>query len=413
MDSKKKLLETIRKELRPCEEAVKEAQTMLKTIKKALKGIQAEPVLGGSIAKGTFLKNDYDADIFVVFNKKYAGQDISALLEKALKTAKIKYEKVHGSRDYFQVKEKILYEIVPVLEVKKNEVPENVADMSPLHVEYFLKKAKNNKKIRDDIRLTKAFMKSAGVYGAESYIKGFSGHVVDLLILNYGSFEELTKAAAKWKKRTIIDIEKKSKHPLITLNASKIKGKLIVIDPVQPERNSAAALSDENFEKFVKHCKSFNKKPLKKYFEQKTVEQKILEIKKRNKTIHIIELIPIKGKKDVSGSKALKIKEYLEAQLKENDFFVKESEWEYTENKATIIIVPEKSSIDKTKNIKGPPSKMKRHAEAFKKKHKNAVEKDGFYSAVITRKFTDSKKFLENKLKDEYVKERCVTSKIF
>jgi tRNA nucleotidyltransferase (CCA-adding enzyme) len=41
---------------------------------------------------------------------------------------------------------------------------------------------------------------------------------------------------------------------------------LVVIDPTDPKRNVAAALSEENFIKFVKSCERFVKKPCEKFF---------------------------------------------------------------------------------------------------------------------------------------------------
>ena len=74
-------------------------------------------VLGGSGAKGTWLKT-FDADIFVLFNyKKYQDKSdkLSDILEKTLKK-KFKITRLHGSRDYFQIKkEGFTFEIVPIL----------------------------------------------------------------------------------------------------------------------------------------------------------------------------------------------------------------------------------------------------------------------------------------------------------
>ena len=79
-------------------------------LKKA--NLNATAMVGGSLAKGTYLKNP-DIDIFVQFDKKYIKEDISELLKKAIKTLKSKV--IHGSRDYFQVKS---FELVPVIKIK-------------------------------------------------------------------------------------------------------------------------------------------------------------------------------------------------------------------------------------------------------------------------------------------------------
>ena len=82
--------------------------------------IKAIAVAGGSIAKDTNLRNDFDIDIFVKFDVAYKDDDLSMLLEKVLGNVKgLSFERVHGSRDYFQVNNKLSFEIVPVLDIKK------------------------------------------------------------------------------------------------------------------------------------------------------------------------------------------------------------------------------------------------------------------------------------------------------
>ena len=269
-----KLLQKISKQIYPEKKIIREVDEFIKKINKEikLKKIKAVAVKGGSIAKGTFLKDDHDVDIFVKFNE---DKDISKLLGKILK--KFKPELVHGSRDYYQIKNKLVYEIVPVLNIKKIEQIKNVTDMSPLHVKW----VKKFPKYADDIRLAKQFCKAIKVYGAESYIKGFSGHVLDILIINYKGFLNLLKASQKWKKYSVIDFYGYHKgKALRNLNRSKISP-LIVIDPIQLERNAAAALSEERINIFKEAAKKFLKNQNESFFIKKKYE--INENKKKYK----------------------------------------------------------------------------------------------------------------------------------
>jgi tRNA nucleotidyltransferase (CCA-adding enzyme) len=254
------LLKKTIKRIRPVK--MPEVDSTIKKINSVLKN--ARCVAGGSLAKKTNLRNDFDIDLFARFDYSLRKKDLSNLLEKALKKVFKKVERVHGSRDYFQVKNKITFEIVPVLNIKSYKKAENVTDMSPFHVEYVNKKL--NSKLRNEIRLAKQFCKSIRVYGAESYIQGFSGHVLDLLILYYGSFVQLLEQASVWGNRVIIDVDKKLKDPMKELNESKTVSPLIVVDPIQPDRNAAAALSQEKFELFKKKSREFLQKPSEKYF---------------------------------------------------------------------------------------------------------------------------------------------------
>ena len=372
--------------------------------------LSAKAVLGGSLAKGTFLKEGFDVDVFVRFDKKYKDEELSELLEKVLKKSELKYLRVHGSRDYFQIKDKRVFEIVPVLKVNSWKEAKNVADMSPLHVSYFNKKAGNDEKIRNQIRLTKMFMKSIGIYGAESYIKGFSGHVADILILQHGTFLNLIKKASKWKERTIIDIEKHQKHPEMTMNESKIVSPLIVVDPVQEDRNASAALSKENYFLFIKKCNEFLKKPSIEYFKIKRFDEKIAEhLNKLKEPVKnfIISITPLKGKKDVIGTKVMKIKEFLEASLEKNDFNVNSSFWEFDPEKSRMLFSIKNETLSEKKIHKGPEKNMKIHVDNFKKKYKDAYTKEGVFYANVKRKYTLPENFIKAIISDKYVAEKC------
>ncbi len=205
----KQVFDKVIKRISPVNQELIEVDEIIKKVRKLLKknNIDAEVVAGGSYAKKTILKNDFDVDLFVRFSPDYDDDEISDILGKALSS--LKPERVHGSRDYFQMKRKgILFEIVPVLKISDYKQAINVTDMSPLHVDYAKKHL--NDKMRNDVRLAKQFCKSIKVYGAESYIQGFSGHILDLLIIYYGSFEKLLMQATLWKEKVIIDINNHS-----------------------------------------------------------------------------------------------------------------------------------------------------------------------------------------------------------
>jgi tRNA nucleotidyltransferase (CCA-adding enzyme) len=222
---------------------LKRIDTLMHEIRMALQRskINAYVMLGGSAAKGTFVKHDFDCDVFVRFQyDEYKNNDISSMLEKSLKKIKkITIERVHGSRDYFQgTWHGMNFEIIPVLYVIHPHQAQNITDMSPLHVEWLNQHI--NETLRDEILLTKLFCKAQKVYGAESYINGFSGHVIDLLTIYYGSFKNLLKAAELWEEKHFITMTSHNVR-IQDLNQDKVLSPIILIDPVQPNRNAAAA----------------------------------------------------------------------------------------------------------------------------------------------------------------------------
>ena len=180
--------------------------------------INAEVFVGGSFAKNTVIKKDnYDVDIFVRFDKKYNNREISNLLAKALKPFR-NISRVHGSRDYFKLKigPTFFIELIPVKRIKTLKEAENITDLSYSHVKYINKKVKS-KKVLDEIRIAKAFCYANNCYGAESYIQGFSGYSLELLIYYYKSFTRFVSAVIKMDEKVVIDIEKHFRNKQIAL----------------------------------------------------------------------------------------------------------------------------------------------------------------------------------------------------
>jgi len=372
-------------------------------------GSDARVVLGGSFAKDTWLKGDYDVDVFVAFSMDHAQDDLSGLLAKALKPWNV--DRVHGSRDYFQLKGGISYEIIPVLDIQKPSDAQNVTDFSPKHVAWVNREGKS---LKDDIRLLKKFCKAQKVYGAESYIRGFSGHVVDILIIYYGGFVKLLKSAAKtWKKapeKTVLDYNNTYKgKALMMLNASKTQGPLVLIDPVQPDRNAAAALTQEKYDLFVEAARKFTARPSIEFFREKAVD--IWSLKQKGAII--VDLQTLNEKEDVAGTKMVKLYDKVRVALADNEFTLTDSGWTWDRKKKASFWFKVKEAKLSEKTIrKGPPAKMKESAAAFKKKYKNTRAVKGRMQAVVPREFRLAKDVIASVLKSDYAKDKVVSAKL-
>jgi len=384
------MFESILKEVKPDNLEVKETTSkvneFLKLINSKLKDGKA--IVGGSFAKGTWLKGNYDIDVFVVFND---GKNLSERLEKGVKASFKKYERIHGSRDYFLVEFKGLsFELVPVVNIKKSEDAQNITDISLLHVKYV--KANSSLKLQDEIRIAKHFLKVNNCYGAETYIGGFSGYLTELLVIYYGSFSSFIKKAKDWKYGNRINLEEKDNFS----NSQEFP--LVVIDPVHASRNVAAALREEKFDLFVKLCNDFVKSKFNvKYFVEKKVDLDKYDL--------VIKVQPLLGNKDVVGTKMLKCFEMISKKLSE--FGVSKSGWFWNTDAYFYFNIKNKK-LDKTYKHYGPPLKFEKEVENFKKKYKKnkvSVEK-GRVFVILDREFTDAKAFVKNLIKDFYIKER-------
>lgn len=360
--------------------------------------IKVTPVLGGSFAKNAWLKDDYDVDVFLAFDLKYAGADISSLSEKIL--ASFRPLRIHGSRDYFQVRGRICFEIIPVLNIKKAADAKNVTDFSLWHVAWVNRKSKN---LKDDIRLAKKFCKTQRVYGAESYIRGFSGHVLDILVIHYKGFLPLLKAAVRWKPKIVVDTENQyNGKALQFINKSKTESPLVVVDPVQPGRNASAALSDEKFLKFVSAAQSFLKNPSESFFVQKSIDEE--RLKKKGVLIKV-KMVPVDGVENVVGVKLLKAGEFLKKALEE--FNVVKALWEWDKKNAAIWwFVVKKKDLPAEILIDGPPLKLKDHVASFKRAHKKIVMKKRKVFAFVKRDCTTPQDAVRNAVQNNYFKEK-------
>lgn len=383
------------------DDILKKASSIIKKISSGLK--DAKATLGGSGAKGTWLKT-FDADIFVKFSyNKFNDKStqLSGILETFLKKH-YKIKKLHGSRDYFQIKDgKFTFEIVPILDIKKAEQAKNITDVSPLHSDFVIR----HKNLKDEIRLTKQFFKAAKVYGAESYIMGFSGYVCEILTIHYGSFLNLIQAVPRWKDKEVIDIKRyyRGKNVFSEMNQSKLTSPLIVIDPVQKDRNAAAALDHEKFE-IIKHkAREFMKHPSKEFFEVKTPTEQ--DIKKEfGSNLVMLKAMPLKKKTDVAGAKMLKAFHYIENELLRHGFKIKESDMLWHASGSILYYALQSIKLPQMAEIIGPPVKNEKHALAFKKKHKKTFVRGKRLFATEKRKFAEAKNLIKELIKTSNVR---------
>ncbi|MEM4719495.1 MAG: nucleotidyltransferase domain-containing protein [Candidatus Pacearchaeota archaeon] len=365
MEFLKKILNEISLSSKEERKIFHETKKMIKLLKNF---INKKIIVGGSLAKGTLIKKDkQDIDIFVIFD----SEEDTKNLEIFLKKANIKFDIFHGSRDYFRIeKDNIIFEIVPLVKIKDKAEIKNPMDLSSLHVSYIKKKINDKPSLADQIKLAKAFCKAQGIYGAESYIKGFSGYAIEVLICYYGSFLNFLK---KIQKERFIDIEKyfkSEREAKRELNEQKICSPLILIDPVYKYRNLCAGLSYESYLILKEKAKEFLKKPSVYFFREKKFDEKefLNNAKKKRAFVLILNLYSFKEKEDVSAIKMKKFFDFLKKEIEKkqqkvvNSFFIflggKKSKAYFS------LILKEKIKVY------GPRKNMKKAIENFLNKRK-------------------------------------------
>mgnify|MGYP005847850267 CR=1 FL=1 len=358
------------------------ADSVIFQINKKIKKLKlnASVFVGGSLAKQTLMKKPkYDIDLFLRFNKKYSDEEINNLLKKIFRWFKIpghkvKIKKVHGSRDYYQIFFKSLnayVEVVPSIKITKPEQARNVTDLSFFHVKFIKKALEKNKKLADEILLAKSFCHGQKCYGAESYIRGFSGYSLEILIAYYKSFARLLREIAKISPPVIIDPAKqykKSDNIAKLLNKAKIQSPLIVIDPTFKQRNVLSSLSEKSFKKFQEAAQEFLKNPSLSFFEVTPINLESMKIKTQEAEGFFahFRIKTWKQPGDIAGTKLLKFSKFLTRQIKKQ-YDVIEKEFEYDDNKTADVYYVLKQKPELI--IQGPHLDRKEAVKAFKKAH--------------------------------------------
>lgn len=384
----KKVLESL--DILPSEEEKKllkyETDTFVKELRTAVRKEKssADIFVGGSFAKNTLVKKDaYDIDIFVRFDWRH--EELTALLARIVQRAcagrGFDIKRLHGSRDYFHVRKKkrMIFEIVPVVLIKKPREARNVTDLSYFHVSYVKKALRRNKKLAREIALAKTFCRAQGCYGAESYIQGFSGYGLECLLIHYMSFKKMAMVLAKNSERAVIDPAKHFKNKndvFFSMNESKMHSPIILVDPTWKERNVLAALSHETFHKFQEAVRVFLKHPSKDFFKVKDLDVEQLKkeaLQDKAEFLHL-RLSTDRQAGDIAGTKLKKFAQFFGRELSPLFSIIKKA-FVYDEEQSADVYYLLKSKKEFVK--RGPPAAMKKDALAFKKVNRVVFAKDG------------------------------------
>jgi tRNA nucleotidyltransferase (CCA-adding enzyme) len=221
--------------------------------------IDAEVDVYGSAARFTWLPGQRDIDVFVVLKDRgIKPEDVTSLLSRFFTERGVSWVMRYAQHPYLTLfLEGYEVDVVPCYKIMAGERPITAADRSPLHHRFLIDRL--NEAQRRDVRALKLFLKTIGVYGAEIKTEGFSGYLTELLVAYYGSLIEVLKAAARWRPyKTYIafsDVRTKFKAPLV------------VVDPVDPNRNAAAAVSLTSMSTFILAARRFLKRPSLSYFQ--------------------------------------------------------------------------------------------------------------------------------------------------
>lgn len=419
------------KELSLIDSIVQKLTKLLKTRADAL-NIQYTDIepQGSTGIKQTQLRNDFDIDLFIGldyewYKEKYKGLNetkfkkaikkeftklckewiIEALNPAEFKDPRLLYaEHPYVTVDYITSPNRFEIDIVVYFDVSLDYIrkhgPITAVDRTPHHSR-FIKKHLSEKQ-KNDVRLLKQFFKACYSYGDKSPVgrAGFIGYSAELLLYHFNDLLSVFKNFQSLPDNPL-DFFGRKEQELRTIPHFR-KDWLLLIDPIDENRNVASAISKRAFDYCNYNVNRFLKHPEELFFEIKTIpEFKPKPSKELDSHLFVMEFT----KKDpevhytVLRDKLYSLGDYIVSHG--------EKEYDHSPKFGTIIFEvyfnPDKGEynlalycehpvLDKYYERRGPPLRMEKDVQKFRKKHENCFSRDGF---LWVRSKRDCQKFIE------------------
>lgn len=354
---------------------------------------ELESHFAGSASRGTCMTGDKDIDTFVLFPEDTSRQELE---NKGLEIGKKVFEEL-GEEYHVEYAEHPYtkgfvegheVEIVPCYDLEKGEL-ESAVDRTPHHTEW----VKNNldEQQRKDVVVLKSFLQAQGLYGSSLEVQGFSGYLCEILISYFGSFEELIGEASEWRREERIDFGDSGKE---------FESDFVVVDPVDPERNVAAVMTEENYSRFIFKAYQLKENPGYSMFEKED-DFSEFELKKevdRRGDLLVLDFDRPDHVNDILYPQVRKLKRLLLKKLEKNDFRIYSS-GEFVGERCRIFFELDRHLPD-VRIVKGPQVfHNSRHIDQFTEKYNNVFVEDERVCAKVDREFMDAQALLKHVLR--------------
>ena len=405
-----KMLGEIIKKIKPSRKELNEEQEIVKKLIKKIKETEGKHVgveLAGSIARNTHLRGDRDIDLFVMFPKQLSREEF---VREGLRIGKrvlkgFEWEEAYSEHPYIRGEmHGFEVEIVPSYKIKSTAELKSSVDRTPFHNAYLQKKLKTKQK--DEVRLLRQFLKGIECYGSDIRAESFPGYLVELIIVEYNSFLKALENVAKWKKGKIIDLARFYKNEEEA--KKKFPHHLVVVDPTDKNRNVAAALSFNQFSRFIAASRAFLNKPSKNFFFGK--KKKALNKGKMNGLLKKRELLAVEIAypknllADIAWGQLRRLKRKLAGQLEQKEFkTIRSTDWTDEKSIMVILIELERLKIPEIEKRIGPEVIDESNSEKFLKANKKILSgpriEEGRWVIERIRANTNAANFLKEYLK--------------
>jgi tRNA nucleotidyltransferase (CCA-adding enzyme) len=359
------VLATLRPTLAEREHVCGIAKRLLEAIAQSGK---AQGMVVGSIARHTWVSGDRDLDVFMLFDAGLSREQLEeeglALARKIALKFSTKFHEKYAEHPYINaVIDDVDVDLVPCYNVDSASRIQSAVDRTPFHTRYITDKING---LIDDVLLLKRFTKAGGIYGSDQMTEGFSGYLCELLVLYYGGFTPLLKATAEWHPHILIDPEHHA--------AKEFDEPLIVIDPVDPRRNVAAAVSLDRMVEFVELARGYLESPSEKYFllpppQTITKEELAAILANRGTGLYAITFAPPPYIEEVIVPQLKRSMIAIVEHLERNGFAVHHAHYTMEEERCMFLMELLVTELPNVRIHKGPPLWNHLNAEKFRQKH--------------------------------------------
>ncbi|MFW9826757.1 MAG: hypothetical protein ACFFEY_03945 [Candidatus Thorarchaeota archaeon] len=390
---------------------------------------------GSTGIKQTQLKNDFDIDFFIgldynQYKHKYEGLNKSKLRKESKEEflslcnnwifQSLTYDEFQNPRllyaehpyvtvDYFENNFKIKIDIVLYFDINleyiKKYGPITAVDRSPWHG-YFVRDNLTPKQ-KNDVRLLKQFFKACHSYGDKSAVGkvGFIGYSAELLIYYFDNILNLFKNFKHLSQKPL-DYYNRSKKELLEI-AHFQNDYIIVIDPIDQNRNVASAISERAYKYCNHRINEFLEHPDDQFFKIEPIREIDLSDHGNQilSQIYIIELFNTQREihytinRDKLYSLGDSIKNNGEKEFSHIEKFgqiIFELYFEEEINEYNLAFYCEKPNISKSYIRRGPPIDDSKHAQNFVRKNPSYYQKEGYLWVETSREFNKFYEFLKN-----------------
>lgn len=349
-------------------------------------GIEVEARFAGSFSKGTFL-SDPDLDLFLMFPESVSETDLKRIGLQAGEDI------LHGIRMYSEHPytrgnfEGLDVDMVPCYKLNDTSHLKSAVDRTPFHTAFI--KSHLDDSGKDQVRLLKKFMKGIGAYGAEQDSRGFSGYLCELLIVKYGTLDNLLQAACRWRAGTTFAIEG---------SGPKMESALVVYDPVDPRRNVASAVHIDTLALFVTAAREYLGNPRMEFFFPNTrgpmsrTELTAIADRHGSKLLSVTFDRP-EAIEDNLYSQLWKTQVAIGRKLEEQGFSILRAVHEMDGAHMTTVFELEDDILPRVRRHRGPPAWV--NSDSFMAKWKGSgygdpFIEDGYWTVVAPRQYTSA-----------------------